>query len=283
MNIKEALLFVYGIIFATSTPYLKPKNRFLFPTATFKFDVEKFNSSLTFFLGGSGICAHLRSGADSFLVNANIGVAAEQWRSDMATIGGFANATLTLSSINGMFGTRDVVSALGTLQKIYVHAERADELQGFSPLILDNILSETVLQIGGETVRLIPVNGCATESDLVVFFEKRSVMMFGSLFVNRIHPQLKTGVSPRVSKWVATLQELLARFSPVVCVPGEGEFGTADDVHEFIRYLKTLTDPALDFSFCRKNFDWMEIPSATSLEENFDTLRLNVKTHTSIR
>ncbi len=282
MNLKEAFLFVYGLIFATSTPYLKPKNRFLFPTATYKFDSDKFDSSLTLFLGGSGICAHLKSGADKFLVNANIGVAAAQWRADMKSIGGFANATLALSSINGMFGTHEIVSALEAVRKVYVHAERAEELESFSPLPLENISRETVLQIGGETVRLIPVDGCATESDLVVFFEKRSVMMFGSLFVNRIHPQLKAGVSPRVSKWVATLEELLARFSPAVCVPGEGVLGSAQDVHEFIRYLKSMTDPNVEFSFCRKNFDWMEIPSATSLEENFDTLRLNLKTFTSM-
>lgn len=286
MNIKEALLFVYGIIFATSTPYLKPKKRFLFPTATYRFDSDKYNSSLTFFLGGSGICAHLRSKAGeiskTFLVNANLGVAADQWRSDMGSVGGFKNATLALSSVNGIFGNADIIASLGSVDKVYVHAERTEELEGFTSLPLENISRETVLQAGDETIRLIPVDGCATESDLVVFFEKRSVMMFGSLFVNRIHPQLKSGVSPRTPKWIATLEHLIARYSPVVCVPGEGDIGTVEDVQEFIRYLKSLTDPSKDFSFCRKNFDWMEIPSATSLEENFDTLRLNVKTHTSI-
>jgi hypothetical protein len=282
MNLKEALLFAYGVVFATSTPYLKPKNRFLFPTATSKFDTDKYDSSLTLFLGGSGICAHLRSAADTFLVNANNGAAAEQWRSEMGKVGGFSNATLALSSIGGTFGTCDIVSALKPVQKVYVHAERADGLDSFTSLPLENISRETVLQIGGETVRLIPVDGCATESDLVVLFEKRSVMMFGSLFVNRIHPVLEVGVSSRVSKWIATLEELLVRFSPVVCVPGEGVVGGVQDVQEFIRYLKSLKDPSVEFSFCRKNFDWMEIPRSTSLEENFNTLRLNMKTHTSI-
>jgi hypothetical protein len=130
---------------------------------------------------------------------------------------------------------------------------------------------------------LIPVDGCATDSDLVVFFESRSVMMFGSLFLNRIHPVLTVGAAARVPKWIATLESLLERFSPQVCVPGEGQFASVDDVREFIRYLRALTDPAVEFSFCRQNFDWMEIPRFTSLEENFDILRRNVKTHASIR
>jgi hypothetical protein len=282
VNLKEALLFAYGVIFATSTPYLKPKNRFLFPTATWKFDNDKFDSTLTLFLGGSGVCAQLRAGADVLIVNTNLAAAAEQWRSDLKTMGGFENPQLVLNSVNGVFGSLETIQALGPMRRIYAHAEIPDYLASLATLPIENISVETVLVIGGETVRLIPVNGCATESDLVVFFEKRSVMMFGSLFVNRIHPQLKMGVSIRSGKWLATLEELLTRFSPQVCIPSEGDAGDASDVREFMRYLKALTDPSIEFSYCRKNFDWMEIPSATSLEENFDILRRNVKTHTSM-
>jgi hypothetical protein len=109
------------------------------------------------------------------------------------------------------------------------------------------------------------------------------MMMFGALFANRIHPVLKIGVAPRATEWIATLEDLLTRFSPEICVPGEGDIGSGDDVREFVRYLRALTDDSVEFSECRKKFDWMEIPRTTSLEENYDILRRNVKTHTSIR
>jgi hypothetical protein len=279
VTLKEWLIFAYGLVFATSTPYLKPKKRFLFPTAT-----RAFDESLTFFLGGSGICARL----GSLVVNANIEAAAVEWRGIAA-----GASDLVLSSVSGAFGGADEVRALG-VSRVFAHVDAKDDSKvdakraapsrrgviGFDFVAVD---SETVLSVGDETVRLIPVRGCATEADLVVFFEKRSVMMFGSLFVNRIHPVLQMGVAARVPSWISTLEELLARFSPAVCIPGEGEFGGADDVREFIRYLRSLTDPAIEFSFCRQNFDWMEIPRSTSLEENFDLLRHGAKTHASIR
>jgi hypothetical protein len=264
VNLKEWVIFAYGVIFATSTPYLKPKKRYLFPTAIMPFDKE-----LTFFLGGSGICARL----GSLVVNANLNEAADEWRahSEGAT-------DLVLSSLSGAFGGAKEVQAIGATT-VYAHSDLPIET-GFS---FRNVRTETVLSIGDEAVRLIPVSGCASESDLVVFFEKRSVMMLGSLFVNRIHPVLQMGVSARAARWISALEELLVRFKPSVCVPGEGQSGGPEDVREFIRYLRSLTDPSVEFAYCRQNFDWMEIPRFTSLEENFDILRRNVKTHASIR
>lgn len=272
MTLKEAALFVYGLIFATSTPYLKPKKRFLFPTATWKFDKD-----FTLFLGGAGICAHLRA---PFIVNANIGVAAEQWRADLKTLAPFENAALALSSLNGAFGTPETVAALKP-SKVFVAG--AGISKEWDALNVEVVHEERVLTFDGETVHLIPVTDAATETDLVVFFKERSVMMFGPLFTNRIHPVLQHGVSLRVEAWISRLENLLERFQPKICVPAEGDVGTADDVREFIRYLRALTDANVEFSYCRKNFDWMEIPSATSLEENFDVLRRNLKTHTSLR
>jgi hypothetical protein len=264
VNLKEWVIFAYGVIFATSTPYLKPKKRYLFPTA-----VRRFDDALTFFLGGSGICARL----DSLVVNANLDEAAVEWRAIAA-----GASDLVLNSLSGAYGAASEVRAIGAT-RVYAHSDSPRDVD----FDFENVVSETVLSIGDETVRLIPVRGGATESDLVVFFEKRSVMMFGALFLNRIHPVLQMGVASRVPQWISTLEDLLARFSPAVCVPGEGEFGSVADVREFIRYLRSLTDPSVEFSFCRQNFDWMEIPRFTSLEENFDILRRNVKTHASLR
>ena|GEM_PF-1768282 len=281
MNLKEALIFAYGVIFATSTPYIKPKKRFLFPTATWKLD-----QSLTFFLGGSGICARLNENGENLIVNTNLGSAADQWRADMTALGGFSGSTLVLNSLNGAFGGVEEVRALEP-SRVFAHADATSEDSEFASIMKDvaitNVEKELELQVGDETVLLIPIEGCATESDLIVFFKKRSVMMFGALFLNRIHPVLKHGVALRAPKWIAALEELLAKYDPQICVPGEGEAGSAADVREFIRYLKSLTDPSVEFSFCRQNFDWMEIPRFTSLEENFDILRRNVKTHTSLR
>lgn len=277
MTFREAALFVYGLIFATSTPYLKPKKRYLFPTT-----LRAFDSKLTFLLGGSGICASLGSETEYLVVNTNQGEAADAWRNHVAHEAGGRSVSVALSALTGSFGDAKTLGDLSGLRVVYAHADEGADLDRWLSFPLQAVTEETVLSIGGETVRLLPVFDCATGSDLVVFFETRSVMMFGALFNNRIHPQLKAGVAARAEAWIATLERLLAVYQPRICVPGEGELGTADDVREFVRYLRALKDPGVEFSYCRQNFDWIEIPSTTSLEENFDLLRRNVKTHTSL-
>ena len=277
MNFREAVLLVYGLIFATSTPYLKPKKRFMFPTAVYKFD-----ENLKFFLGGSGICAELRSDREMLVVNTNQGDAARLWRDEIARDAGSRDFSVALNTIRGAFGNPSTLRELSSAKSVYVHSDFGESLEPFASFPVKTVTREIVLSIGDETVHLIPVSDAATGSDLVVFFEKRSVMMFGALFNNRIHPELSMGVASRGAHWIAALEELIAKYSPRVCVPGEGEFGTMAEVREFIRYLSSLMDPSVEFSYCRQNFDWHEIPSATSLEENYDILRRDVKTHTSL-
>ncbi len=276
MSPREAILLVYGLIFGTSTPYLKPKNRFLFPTAIFSFDKD-----LKFFLGGSGICAELRSGTDLLIVNTNQSDASNLWAHELRRNGGIESSSLVLNSLNGVFGDATQVTSFAP-RAVFAHAEDLNEHPWLAGVPFKNVEHEITILVGDETVHLIPVSGCATTSDLVVFFEKRSVMMLGSLFSNRIHPQLYFGAAARAKHWIETLEMLMLKYAPAVVVPGEGQMGSIGDVQEFVRYLKALTDPNVDFSYCRENFDWTEIPSATSLEENFDILRRNVKTHTSM-
>jgi glyoxylase-like metal-dependent hydrolase (beta-lactamase superfamily II) len=129
-------------------------------------------------------------------------------------------------------------------------------------------------------VHLIPIPAASTGSDLVIFLEKRALLFAGPLFYNHMQPVLRAGPGLKPCEWVRTLEELLARFQPRHVVPAEGDLGTEEDVREFIAYLKALSDPEVEFSYCRSNFDWPEIPGTTSLEENFDLVR-GEKSHTT--
>ncbi len=275
MSPREAVLLVYGLIFGTSTPYLKPKNRFLFPTT-----LRTIAPGLDLLLGGSGICAVLRGSRALCVVNANRGDAGRKWRDEVRSAS-LPIETVIVNSLNGNFADSESLKAFSDAE-VYFHSADTALPAMPSELKTHNIVTETRLKIGDETIVLIPVDGAATTSDLVVFFESRSVMMFGALFYNRVHPELAVGASAKVLQWIKSLEMLMETFQPAVCVPAEGDIGTVADVREFIRYLKTLTDDRADFSYCRENFDWTEIPSTTSLEENYDTLRRNKKTHTSL-
>ncbi len=275
MSPREAVLLVYGLIFGTSTPYLKPKKRFLFPTS-----MRNVAAGFDLFFGGSGVCARLETTTGQYVVNLNQGDAARKWVKEIQGTGQSVNAVF-LNSLNGNFADAASLEALVSTE-VYVHAGDSSVLTIFKDLKTHDVSTTTRLRVGDETIVLIPVIGAATATDMVVYFESRSIMMFGALFYNRVHPELAVGASSRVHHWIETLESLIATYNPAICVPAEGDSGNVNDVREFMRYLKTLTEPEADFSYCRQNFDWIEIPSTTSLEENYDTLRRNKKTHTSL-
>lgn len=259
----------------TSTPYLKPTKRFLYPTATVEIDQK-----LVLFLGGSGVCAALGGGNDAILINTNQGVAAKGWQEELAKREIATAAPLVLLSQSAEFSGGVALSADAT--KIY----HAGNLRLPSEQVNQrffHVEEELQIEVSGEAVQLIPLENCVTGSDLAVFLPSRSMLFLGPLFYNRIHPIVRFGEDLNPEKWIRTLRELMSRFKPEIIVPGEGDLANADDVEQFISYLVALTDTAVEFSYCRERFDWAEIPSLTSLEENFDMLRSRKKTHTTLR
>ena len=61
-----------------------------------------------------------------------------------------------------------------------------------------------------------------------------------------------------------------------------GATTAAGNAERFAAYLAALTNHDIEFAECRRDYDWIEIPSATSLEENFDILRGNEKVITTL-
>jgi glyoxylase-like metal-dependent hydrolase (beta-lactamase superfamily II) len=279
VTFKEFVRFTYGLMMGTSTQFLKPTQRFLFPILRHDFD-----SHLGLFLGGSGICGVLEGQGEVLVINTNQGAAATDFRRWVDERAGRGAETVILSSAAADFSRGLVLFAdarrifVGPGSSKTLRAELGD-LAGRAEVIS----SETVIEVAGERVRMIPVAPAATESDLVVYLEGRAVVFLGPLFYNRVHPILRPGNSLKPDEWIKTLEEMLERFSQAkVFVPAEGDVGSREDVVEFIGYLKDLRNPAIEFAKCREKYDWPEIPSYTSLEENFDFLREKQRSHTTL-
>ena len=276
MNFKEWVRFSYGFIMGTSTPFLKPSKRHLFPTAWVDIDPE-----LALFMGGSGICGVLQTPIERLVINVNRSEAALALRTKINERA-YAEVpeTIILNSVE-----RDYSEGIGNFKQtktVYVGRASEKDLKANLGGLLENVKQvniETEIQVGGESIYLIPVGPAATESDLAVFFANRSVLFLGPLFFNRIHPVLYPDRGMDIGRWTEQVEALLARFHPRTVVPAEGDTGSVEDVRAFLAYLKALTDPEVEFSYCRKNYDWPEIPGTTSLEENFDLLREKLKSH----
>lgn len=288
MTFKEFLRLAYGLFMGTSVQYLKPSQRFLWPTK-----VRRVDAGLSLFFGGSGVCGVLHGADTTWLINTNQGEAARELERYVTTLGASLDTTLAATTdaarVDVVINTSLYPDFTGgnvlyqNARTLVPHADTEFLFRqlGGRPKRMESVRVETVFEFAGETIRLVPIGRASSPSDLVIWLERREILFAGGLFYNRIHPPLHGGLQVDIDAWIQAIEGLLSRFRPKFIVPAEGDLGTIADVREFAEYLRTLRDPSVEFQDCRKKFDWTEIPSYTSLEENFDLVRERVKTHTT--
>ncbi len=276
MIFKEWLRFIYGMAMGTSVPYIKPSNRFLWPTA-----LTKIDNQFSLFLGGSCVCGVLGDAEQTILLNTNSGTAAIQLQQIVEHQFKSQRLSIFNTSVAADFfsGNQYFSSAI----KFYLPTVSENELRGAwpdRPEHVELILEERTFVVGQETFVVVPVTDSSSHCDLAIFLKSRKVLFLGALFFNGIHPILRSHNGMNVGNWIRNLESLYSRFQPLKIVPAEGDLASPEELKKFIAYLKALSDPMVEFSECRKNFDWIEIPGQTSLEENFDLLRENIKSFT---
>jgi hypothetical protein len=293
MTWKELLRFTYGMVMGTSTPYLKPSQRFLFPTGVVELDATTW-----LLMGGSGICAVVSGNHETLLINVNRGRAATELHEFLRTKPGVAESKrlIVLNSLRDDFALGlALFLADPQIQTRILAAGPKCKLPAATLEVLDSSLhqfedidQERTIEWAGEQIVLLPVKTAVSQDGLAVYLKNRSILFLGPLFYNGIHPILVSqgldarAVSESIESWIGQVEFLLEKFNPKSVVPGEGDLTSREGVQNFFAYLRALSDPAVEFSYCRQNFNWAEIPRYTSLEENFELLRSHRRTHTSL-
>jgi len=272
MKLKDILHFTYGLLMGTSVKYVKPKKRFLWPLEEVNLDGDQL------FVGGS---------FNSILV-ANrvlVGVGAPE---QMQVIADRISASALDAVVFTQAPTEFHLRGLDQLTAKTLIAPRVqDRLDLFGHLGAKLILVDKAGQHSfrlddHEEIGIVLLPGGQAHQELIVFNSKKKWLFLGGLFFNEIHPLLEPGVRHRVNAWVESLHFVLNQFSAERFIPAEGPVADREGVENFIRYLKTLSDPNFDFRYCREHFDWREIPGTTSLEENFELIRHGSETHAQI-
>lgn len=271
MNFSEWVRMLYGLSMGTSVQFIKPKQRYLWPTHWHKVD-----DKLSLFLGGSGNCGVLRSQDKVLLIDVNSDKPSLELKSKLE------NSPVEKIIITSLQG-----DCYGGLEHI-----KSSEvvLPGSHRNIMDS-LTETKFQIltedqeftfGEEKINVHGFKSTYSKNELVVYLKSHNVVFMGPLFYNRIHPLLQMKVGVNVENWMDAIEKVIQLYPTASFVPKEGDVGDINDIKHFLSYLKDLNNPEVEFSYCRQNYDWAEIPRITSLEENFDLIRSKVKNYVSI-
>ncbi|MDQ1355354.1 MAG: cyclase, partial [Acidobacteriota bacterium] len=99
---------------------------------------------------------------------------------------------------------------------------------------------DMVINLGGETVRLLHFGSGHTAGDLVVVFEKAKVLQTGDLFFNGMPAYIDIKDGADTGNWVKTIETLCKQYPDYKIIPGHGEVTTAKDWLAFADYLKYL-------------------------------------------
>ncbi len=274
MNFSEWLRMAYGLFMGTSVQYIKPTNRYLFPTK-----IVEVTKDLSIQLGGAGIVGVLHSEKEVLLINCNQSKATQKLMSELSFLTPASIKALVITNVFSDFygGFAELKLSDFSFFAPKVNSSRINKYfrEHLEPLKtnLSSVRENQTIHFGGYDVELEFFESCHSEGDLVVRIPELKVAFMGGLFYNQIHPILRIQDGMDILKWKKTLSHYINNYPDYQFVPAEGELADVKDLQLFLDYLDALTNPEIEFSYCRENYDWMEIPSQTSLEENFDLLR----------
>lgn len=99
---------------------------------------------------------------------------------------------------------------------------------------------DMVLQMDGETVRLLHFGSGHTAGDLVVAFEKSKVLHTGDLFFHGMPPYIDVKDGSDTGNWVRTIETLCKKYPDYKIIPGHGKVTNPEQYLKFAGYLKYL-------------------------------------------
>lgn len=231
----------------TTIDYVKSSKRHVWPSLFRKVDDE-----LTIQIGGTHNCGILFSKGEIGLIDSGSGQATQDLKDWLSKSYPHARVSWILNTCS------DHDAAGGN--ELFPEAEllsQKNESQS-SKFASESILVQSASSITGD-------------DDRIIYLKSHRILFLGRLFSNRIHPVLPARA--HIQRWLGFLKNVGSDFPYGTGVPAEGNLGGPLDVDLFHNYLRDLSDPNVEFSICRRNYDWTEIPGLTSLEENFDFLR----------
>lgn len=127
--------------------------------------------------------------------------------------------------------------------------------------------SALTLPFGDETVTIVNVPWTAhTQSDLVVYLNKRKMLFAGDLVLNHVAPAIINGANPY--GYLMAFDSLQSWFAIDKVVPGHGDIGGPEVINNFRAYFNDMktaaADPSREKELLARYSDWRQIPMLMS-------------------
>jgi cyclase len=251
--------------------YLRPAYKWMATVESLKFDPQ-----LTVYLGaGNSIVLTSKDHSKALIVDTKMMGAAKKLKADVS-----ANA-ITIVNTHAHIdhtGGNDLYPTAKIISGEYPKDQWAFESKKCR--YPDETLKpgeEKILDFDDERVHIRSMGNAHTLNDVVVFLEKRKMLLAGDLMFNGMHPAVYEKSKCDTRLWSAALEDLLKRYDIAVIVPGHGLMSDKNGLMNMKEYFESVRS-ALDSphkldSLRQKYKDYFALLSMTSFDRTVDFMK----------
>jgi glyoxylase-like metal-dependent hydrolase (beta-lactamase superfamily II) len=127
-----------------------------------------------------------------------------------------------------------------------------------------NVGEEKIVQVGSEAVHIRNMGQAHTSNDVVVYLEKRKMLVAGDVVFIKIHPVLFGRSGCSVASWIGVLDSLCNRYEIRALVPGHGGVSDKNALLTMKEYFTSignaLADPQKLAALKKKYNNYSSVP-----------------------
>jgi cyclase len=189
-----------------------------------KVETVQLDPQLTVYLGGGGNSIVLTSedGSKALVVDTKMRSAAKKLRdevkaSDITIVNTHAHFDHTGG--NSLYPAAKIISGAYTKEQWDNDSKKTSRY----PDVALKPGEEKVIKIGSETVSIRNMGRAHTWNDVVVYCEKRQLLVTGDLVFIDMHPAMYAKSGANVASWISVLETLASRYKIKTLIPGHGK------------------------------------------------------------
>ncbi len=199
------------------------------------------DSALTIYLGGGGNSVVFESDSAILVIDTKYGKSGEKLHSLVESLAAGkkiiivnTHSDLDHTGGNPLYTKAEIIS--GKVDEDYWISANKGRV-GMPQLWVTDTLD---LQLGEETVTLIPVGQAHTWSDIVVYFHNRNLLVTGDLVFNGVNTFFDERKGSNGWKSITALKTLNNLPEIKMVVPGHGETGGRELITQMLAYLEDM-------------------------------------------
>jgi len=234
-----------------------------------KVETVQLDPQLTVYLGGGGNSIVLTSedGSKALVVDTKMRSAAKKLRDEVKAsqiIIVNTHAHYDHTGGNALYPPAEIISGAYTKEQWDDDSRKTSRY----PDVVLKPGEEKVIKIGSETVRIRNMGRAHTWNDVVVYCEKRQLLVAGDLVFIDMHAALHAKSGANVASWIGVLDSLSKKYKIKTLIPGHGKISDQTALAVMKDYFVSIGDaigkPDKQAELKKKYKDYFSLPGIFS-------------------